>query len=86
MPATGARGTQRVSPRNITGQIYKEQQAEQAAREAAEAEIVDLAAVKRAEFLRGWEAGFDAGVEAILKQLRDLGLDLDADEPEETAV
>jgi hypothetical protein len=53
----------RVSPRNITGRTYAQQHAEQEAKQAAE--HVDLAAVRRAGFL----AGFDAGSESLIDWL-----------------
>lgn len=56
----------RVSPRNITGRTYAQQHAEQEAKQAAE--YVDLAAVRRA----GFQAGFDAGSQNLTNALWEL--------------
>jgi hypothetical protein len=65
----------RVSPRNRTGQIYAQQHAEAEAKKAAA--NIDISEI----YLRGWDAGYDAGVAAVIKQLQDTG-EIDADEDE----
>jgi hypothetical protein len=82
----------RVSPRNMTGQRFAEQHADKDARDASKAKhaSLDVEAIKRAEYLRGYEAGFDkaheasfnAGWEALAQHLVEIGV-LDPDEPED---
>jgi hypothetical protein len=67
-------------PRDLTGREYQRLHAENDARKAAEqAGSIDIEAIKQAEFLRGWDEGFDAGVAAVVKQLTDEGV-IDADD------
>jgi len=81
MPTTslaGDRSRRARNPRDITGREYARQHAD-AKREAGK---IDLTAVRKAEYMRGWSDGYDAGVAAILKQLEDAGA-LDPDEDDE---
>jgi hypothetical protein len=72
---TGQRGAQRPAPGNVTGMTFYKQQREQAAKRKAE---------ETDWYKVGWNAGFDfgydAGVQAVLKQLQDDGV-IDAVEP-----
>lgn len=78
---TGIRGRTPVSPMNATGRRFAELQAEQDAKKRAEAAgPVDIDAVKRTEYMRGWDEGYNAGVQAVIRQLTDAGV-IDADEP-----
>jgi hypothetical protein len=61
MPPTGARGTQPLSPGNLTGVIFKRQRAEQEAREKAAS--IDIAQVRRESFEAGREQGYAKGLE-----------------------
>ena len=80
---TAARGAQAVNPGNLTGVIFKRQQAEQTANKAAAGQVIDLAAIKRQAFEDGYSAAFDkafiAGWEALRQHLVDVGV-LDADD------
>lgn len=77
-PRAGGPGRAK-SPLDITGRRHAELLRQKAAKDAAK--DLDINAVRRAEFLRGWDQGYDAGVQAVIKQLQDDGV-IDADEPE----
>jgi hypothetical protein len=74
---TGVRGAQRPAPGNSTGVKFYQQQRELASKKKTEE--VDWYKV-------GWNAGFDfgydAGVQAVIRQLQAEGV-IDADEPSE---
>jgi hypothetical protein len=69
----------RVSPRDRTGQIYAQQHAEKAARDAVPA--VDVSELQRQARLSGWsegfETGFNAGVAWLRQELENAGVDPD---------
>jgi flagellar biosynthesis/type III secretory pathway protein FliH len=67
---TGTRGTQPVSPRNITGQIFAQKQREKAAKDATA--DIDVAAVKRQSFAEGYEAGYERGSQSFIDALYDM--------------
>jgi len=60
-PRAGAPGRNR-SPQDVTGRKHAEQLREKAARDAAK--NIDIPALKRAEFRRGFEEGYAKGLEA----------------------
>ena len=81
----------RVAPGNATGRRYAQQHAEKDARDASKAKLASLnvEAIKRTEYLRGYDVGygkgyesaFNAGWDALAQHLVETGV-LDPDEPE----
>jgi hypothetical protein len=75
---TGARGTQAVSPRDITGRRARELLNEKKAREKA---TDNVEAIRRESFKSGfdaaYEAAFQAGWTALAEILTDAGVDVD---------
>ena len=76
---TGARGTQAVSPRDITGRRARELLNEKKAREKA---TDNVEAIRRDSFKAGfdaaWEPAYVAGWTALAEVLADAGVDVDA--------
>lgn len=76
---TGARGTQAISPRDITGRRARELLREKAAREKA---TDNVEAIRREAFKSGfdaaWEPAYLAGWTALAEVLADAGVDVDA--------
>jgi hypothetical protein len=80
-----ARGQRPRRPGDLTGRQHNKDLAVKRIKE----DPVHVLEARDAAYLDGWNAGYDAGAEAVLKQLRDAGLDLDAqddaDDPEDAA-
>ena len=77
------RGSQRKRPGDLTGTRYNAGAQRAAAEKQAKQGLMDPEELRNAAYVNGWNAGYDMGVEAVLRQLREAGLDLDADEPED---
>jgi hypothetical protein len=77
---TGQRGTQPVSPRDITGRRMRQLLREKAERDQAAGTPVD--AIRRESFKSGfdaaWEPAFLAGWNALAEILTDAGVGVDA--------
>jgi hypothetical protein len=71
------RGTAPVSPGNRTGRIYQKQLREKQARDAA-----STGDRFKAGLDQGFSAGYDAGVQAVIRQLQAEGI-IGPDEPGE---
>jgi hypothetical protein len=77
---TGQRGTQRVSPRDVTGTRARELLRQKAERKKAA--DTDVEAVRQESFQRGfdaaWETAYLAGWTALAEILTDAGIDVDS--------
>lgn len=89
---TGERWSGKANPRDLTKTRQQHLLKAKAEREAAAS--IDIEAVKRAEYERGFNAAFgpafDAGVDWLREQLTQAGVDVDAvlaldDEPDDEA-
>lgn len=77
-PRAGDRShRQNRNPRDLTGKAYHRLHAENDARKAAAS--LDINEVREAAWEAGFSTGYDAGVQAVIRQLQKAGV-IDADD------
>jgi hypothetical protein len=65
MPPTGVRGSGPAHPRDFTGTLLKQQQ--KARQKQQELESVDIDAIQRAAYQRGYDKGWSEGIEFVFE-------------------
>jgi hypothetical protein len=76
-------GHKPARPGDATGRKYNEDLQKQEAEKRLKENPPDPDEAHKAAYMDGWHAGYEVGVEAVLKQLRDAGLDLDAEDEDD---